>query len=361
MQSFIPRTKFPYDRVINWFPGHMAKGLRLISERLNTVDLVVEVRDARIPLSSINPNFEKVVGRKPRLIIYNKFDLACPDTKQPVMNAFAKHTPHTPVLFTSCVRDSHIRDILQYAATLADPIPHVNLMVVGMPNVGKSSLINSLRRVGVGKGKAAQTGAQPGVTRTVVGTVKVLEDPAIYLIDTPGVMVPYIADPIKSLKVAVTGGIRDHLADEQIMVDYILYELNRRQAYDYSSWYRLPDNQPTNDVNDLLTGVAHRIGAVVKGGELDMTMAAKFFLKQFRLGKLGRYTLDDVTPNALDDFFEQVKLYNGNTSLRNKSSLDLSRRQEKKRAKLAWRKEQQKKYQHGGKRLKPSEEEEEEK
>ncbi|ORZ24090.1 P-loop containing nucleoside triphosphate hydrolase protein [Absidia repens] len=333
----------------------MAKGLRLISERLNTVDLVVEVRDARIPLSSVNPNFEKVVGRKPRLVIYNKFDLACPNTKQPLMDAFAKHTPHTPVLFTSCLKDSNIRDILTYAATLADPIPHINLMIVGMPNVGKSSLINSLRRVGVGKGKAAQTGAQPGVTRTVVGTVKVLEDPAIYLIDTPGVMVPHIADPIKSLKVAVTGGIRDHLANEQVMVDYILYELNRRHAYDYCSWYRLPDQQPTNDIDLLLHSVARRIGAVVKGGHLDLTMAAKFFLKQFRLGKLGRYTLDDVSPAALDTFFDQMKLYNGTSSrVKQSDPMAISRRQEKKLAKLAWRKEQQKKHQLGARRLQPA-------
>lgn len=355
MQRFIPRTSFGYDRVINWFPGHMAKGLRLISERLNTVDLVVEVRDARIPLSSVNPNFEKVVGRKPRLVIYNKFDLACPDSKQPLMDAFAKHTPHTPVLFTSCLKDSHIGDILKYAASLADPIPHINLMVVGMPNVGKSSLINSLRRVGVGKGKAAQTGAQPGVTRTVVGTVKVLDDPAIYLIDTPGVMVPHIADPLRSLKVAVTGGIRDHLADEQVMVDYILFELNRRNAYDYCSWYRM--DEPTNNVDELLDGVARRIGAIVKGGHLDMTMAAKFFLKQFRLGKLGRYTLDDISPPALDAFFDEMKLYNGTSSsgVRQSDPMAISRRQEKKRAKLAWRKEQQRKYEQRGKRYEPAE------
>ncbi|ORX60517.1 GTPase [Hesseltinella vesiculosa] len=306
----------------------MAKGLRLISERLNSIDLIVEVRDARIPLSSINPQFERVVGRKPRLIVYNKFDLADPQSKKPLIQAFRRHMPATPIVFTSCLTDSHIKDILKYAATLADPIPHVNLMVMGMPNVGKSSLINALRRVGVGKGKAAITGAQPGVTRTVVGTVKVLEHPAVYLIDTPGVMVPHIADPLQSLKVAVTGGIRDHLADEQVMVDYLLFELNRRQAFDYVDWFRLPDSQPTNDVQVLLDAVARRIGAFSKGGILEPNMAAKFFLKQYRTGKLGLFTLDDLTD--LDTYFTSDK----------SQPESLSRRKEKKQLKLAMRKEQ---------------------
>ncbi|KAI8080273.1 P-loop containing nucleoside triphosphate hydrolase protein [Gilbertella persicaria] len=305
----------------------MAKGLRLISERLNSIDLVVEVRDARIPLSSVNPNFEKVVGKRPRLIVYNKFDLADPLTKQPLLEAFAKHAPATPVVFTSCQHDASMKQILNHAAELAHPIPQISLMVVGMPNVGKSSLINALRRVGVGKGKAAATGAQPGITRTVVGTIKVLEDPTVYLVDTPGVMVPHIADPVKSLKVALTGGIRDHLSDEQVMADYLLYRLNACGAYGYVDWFKL--TEPTNDVHVLLQGVAKRIGAVAKGGQMDLTMAAKFFLKHYRTGKLGQYTLDDVSPEALEAFFEHQKIY---------STTSMSRRQEKKAVKLEQRK-----------------------
>lgn len=309
----------------------MARGIRLISERLNSVDLVVEVRDARIPLSSVNPNFEKVVGKRPRMIVYNKADLAHPSTINPIRQAFAHHAPTTPVSFTSCLTDKNVKSILKYASELAQPIPQVTLMVVGMPNVGKSSLINALRRKGMNKGKAAITGSQPGVTRKVIGTVKVLEDPTVYLIDTPGVMVPHIADPVKSLKVALTGGIRDHLSDEQVMADYLLYRLNELGDFSYVDWFKLAG--PTNSSLELLEGVARRVGAVVKGGELELTMAAKFFIKQYRAGKLGLHTLDDVSPEALEDFFEKQKMYASRASLDS-----LSRRQEKKLAKLEQRK-----------------------
>ncbi|ORZ01544.1 P-loop containing nucleoside triphosphate hydrolase protein [Syncephalastrum racemosum] len=327
---FVPRSTFAYDRIINWFPGHMLKGMRLISERLNSVDLVVEVRDARIPLASVNPNFEKLVGRKPRLVVYNKQDLADPSTLAPVQAALARQG--TPSVFTSCQTGQDVRSILKHAAELADPIPHVTLMVVGMPNVGKSSLINQLRHFGVGRGKAAATGAQPGITRTVANTVKVLEHPAVYLIDTPGVMMPHIGDPVQSVRVALTGGIRDNLAGETTLVDYLLFELNRRHLFDYTERFRL--DEPTNDVHVLLDAVARRIGAILKGGELDHNQASKFLLKQFRQGKFGRMTLDDV--RDADTFFDQLE-----------KPLPPSRRVAKKLAKLAHRKEERRRQTDG--------------
>ncbi|KAI8878601.1 hypothetical protein K501DRAFT_297560 [Backusella circina FSU 941] len=255
----MPQKTFPYDRVSDWFPGHMA-------------------------VLYSNVSIQSISYRRPRLIVYNKADLAHSTTAAITTNAFTKHEPHTPVIFTS--------------SKLVDPIPQVTFMVMGMPNVGKSSLINSLRRVGVGNGKATQTGAQPGITRTVIGTVKVLEDPTVYLVDTPGDMVP-------------------HITDEQVIADYLLYRLNGFHAYEC---------------------MARRVGAAVKVGELDLTMASKFFLKHYRTGKLGRYTSDDLSPTSIDTFFEHLKMFSATDKLMDGSN----RQQEKKLDKLGQRKQSRK-------------------
>ncbi|KAG0067990.1 Mitochondrial GTPase, partial [Linnemannia elongata] len=199
------RRAFVYDKIINWFPGHMAKGLRLITEKLNAVQVVIEVRDARI-----STLFEPIAQKKDRLIVYNKSDLAHPDTEAAITKAFKEHKGQD-VVFTNANDDVNVKGIIKYLAkkakvsgTASEKELTTMVMVVGMPNVGKSSLINSLRRIGVKKGKAAPTGAIPGITRTVAGTIKVLESPKVYLIDTPGVMIPHIPDPVSAIKVALT-------------------------------------------------------------------------------------------------------------------------------------------------------------
>ncbi|KAI9599584.1 putative GTPase [Syncephalis fuscata] len=303
MNSF--RQSFTYHRSINWFPGHMAKGLRQIKERLQReVDLVVEVRDARIPLSSTNRQFETLARRKQRLIVYNKADLADPAAEKPITEAYKKYL-RQPVLFTDANGNRNIDRLLQCASDVAQNnagrLSRTTVLVVGMPNVGKSSIINALRRLGLGRGKAAATGAQPGVTRAVVGTIKVSDNPDIYLIDSPGVMIPHIPDPITSLKVAITGGIRDHLADEEIMVDYLLFRLNRMGNTSYTDLFGL--DRPTDNVQELLACTVARIGAVRKGGEADSAAAAMYILRKYREGRLGRFTLDGFDEATLKEYF----------------------------------------------------------
>ncbi|RKP08173.1 P-loop containing nucleoside triphosphate hydrolase protein [Thamnocephalis sphaerospora] len=281
------RQTFTYHRSINWFPGHMARGIRQIKERLQRdVDLVVE--------------FERLARRKRRLIVYNKADLADPAAEEPIRQAFTRQA-HQSVVFTDANNNTNVDVVLQHAADAArqsaQRLARTTVMVVGMPNVGKSSIINALRRQGLGRGKAAVTGAQPGVTRTVAGTVKVLDNPEVHLLDTPGVMIPHIEDPITSLKVAVTGGIRDHLADEEMMADYLLFRLNQLGNAGYTTVLGL--ESPTDDVHRLLMHVAARIGAIRRGGEVDLSAAAMFFLRKYRDGRFGRLTLDDVNASTI--------------------------------------------------------------
>ncbi|KAF9978896.1 Mitochondrial GTPase [Modicella reniformis] len=330
------RPTFVYDRIINWFPGHMAKGLRLITEKLKAVQVIIEdaiiilnsananananakmplpllallslwLHEQHIPLSSINHKFEPIVQKKDRLIVYNKADLAHPDTEAVITKAFKEYKGQD-VMFTNANEDTNVKGIIKYLAkkakvsgTASEKELTTTVMVVGMPNVGKSSLINSLRRIGVKRGKAAPTGAVPGITRTVAGTIKVLDSPKVYLIDTPGVMIPHIADPISAIKVALTGAISDHLSDERVIVDYLLYQLNQAQDYSYMNLYNI--EEATDDIEVFLPQVAKYIGALKKKGAYNLGPAAQFLLKQYRLGKLGSFTLDDISPEALESF-----------------------------------------------------------
>ncbi|KAJ2757837.1 Mitochondrial GTPase 1, partial [Coemansia nantahalensis] len=220
----LTRTSFVHEKSISWFPGHMMAGLREMRDQMRTVDLVVETRDARIPLSSINRQFEQIVGRKRRVVVYNKADLAPVAIQDAVRREMAMRDQQ--VLFTDTSINRSVKKILGVASEIAlsDPVkyPQLVVMVVGMPNVGKSSLINALRRTGINRGKAASTGAKPGVTRALSSRIRVLDTPPVYLVDTPGVMIPHIPDPVAAIKVALTGGIKDNIADEAVLADYLL-------------------------------------------------------------------------------------------------------------------------------------------
>ncbi|KAJ2722459.1 Mitochondrial GTPase 1 [Coemansia sp. Benny D115] len=295
-------ARFAHQSIINWFPGHMAKGLKQMQEQMRSVDLILETRDARIPLSSINPQFESLVQSRPRLVIYNKADLAPSDTQQRIAEIMAQRSQR--VMFTNTLNSS-VKRVLNAAADFAraDPLryPQLSVMVVGMPNVGKSSLINALRRIGVNRGKAVGTGAKPGFTRAVSSRVKVLDDPPVYLVDTPGVMMPHIPDPVTAIKVALTGGIKDDVADEHVLSDYLLFCLNRLCKESYCA--ALGIDQPTDDISELTRMLGKRIGALRQGGEIDVDKALHHFLRTYRSGQLGRFCLDDLDDEAVELFF----------------------------------------------------------
>lgn len=168
-----------------------------------------------------------------------------------------------------------------------------------MPNVGKSSLLNALRGVGVHKGKVAFTGAQPGVTRKLGTTVKILEgdeaSDGVYLMDTPGVFVPYVPNAESMLKLALCGSVKDTIIAPTTLADYLLYQMNLYDPEIYVEY-----SEPTNDVMDFLRGVASKTGRLQKGGLPDEEAAALWAIQRWRNGYLGKFVLDEITKENLE-------------------------------------------------------------
>ena len=170
-----------------------------------------------------------------------------------------------------------------------------------MPNVGKSSLLNALRNVGLGLKKAARTGDQPGVTRKIATTVRIVERDAsgeregVFLLDTPGVFVPYVPDAESMLKLALCGNVKDTVIPPTTIADYLLFHLNLQDPGLYGMF-----SEPTNDVLQLLDGLARKQGRLKKGGVPDLEAGALQFIQRWRAGGMGRFVLDEVTEDGLD-------------------------------------------------------------
>ncbi|KAM4030948.1 mitochondrial ribosome-associated GTPase 1 isoform 2-T2 [Anomaloglossus baeobatrachus] len=214
--------------------------------KLGKVDCIVEVHDARIPLSGRNPLFKEYLGIKPHLLILNKMDLADLSHQKRVITHLEKHEDGK-VIYTDCIRDENIKQALE-----------ISIMVTGIPNVGKSSLVNALRRLHLRKGKASKVGGEPGITRSMLCKIQVSENPLIYLLDTPGVLSPRIESLETGMKLALCGTILDHLVGEDIMADYLLYTLNEHTQHRYVEQYEL--DEPCSNIATLLKKIALQLG-----------------------------------------------------------------------------------------------------
>ncbi|KAL3468638.1 P-loop containing nucleoside triphosphate hydrolase protein [Aspergillus heterothallicus] len=298
--KFVPRQVFPNYASIprSYFLGHHRAGLRKMQNMLSSIDYVVECRDSRVPVTSVNPMFEEALGKTRRLVVYTKRDLGAelgsPEqrTAEKIIRNFDRNSA---VFFVSSSSRPNVTSILKHLRNDAegpDRLIGCRVMVVGMPNVGKSTLINNLRNHGVKKAKAAQTGGQPGITRKIGTPVKVIErenGAHVYVLDTPGVFMPYVPDAENMLKLALCGCVKDSVISPVTLADYLLYHINLHNADVYQRW-----SPATNDIVPLLDSFARRTGLLAKGGIPNIDHAALNFISKWRSGELGRFILDDV-------------------------------------------------------------------
>ncbi|XP_069900028.1 mitochondrial ribosome-associated GTPase 1 isoform X3 [Globicephala melas] len=283
-------------------------GLKKMQSSLKLVDCIIEVHDARIPLSGRNPLFQETLGLKPHLLVLNKMDLADLKEQQKIIQHLEGEGLKN-VIFTNCVKDENIKQIIPKVTELVGSSYRYHrgenleycIMVIGVPNVGKSSLINSLRRQHLRKGKATRVGGEPGITRAVMSRIQVCERPLMFLLDTPGVLAPRIQSVETGLKLALCGTVLDHLVGEETLADYLLYTLNRRQLLGYVQHYGL--GEACDDIASVLKRVAvklrktQKVKVLTGTGDVNVVQpnypaAARDFLRAFRSGVLGPVMLD---------------------------------------------------------------------
>ena len=316
MASAAPRTfASRYGGSVSWFPGHMAKTQRALGPLLSASDAVIEVRDARVPFSSANAALRALAGARPRVIVLNKADLANAALEGRVAAAVRAAEAPARVVFADCgtgggagvgaaavvaAVDAALLDDMRGRAH-AVRHPRTMLAVVGVPNVGKSSLINALRahatRAGAAPARAASAAAvapTPGSTRAL-RALQVRGAPrALWVWDSPGVMPPRLGSVEAGLKLTVAACVRGGAVPPAVQAEYLLYAFANTGTTAWAAAAGLSRAWTEDDVEICLTEIARRIGARRAGGAWDTDAAALFFVRAFQEGKLGRHTLDYV-------------------------------------------------------------------
>ncbi|MGC7870470.1 ribosome biogenesis GTPase YlqF [Desulfosporosinus sp. SYSU MS00001] len=270
---------------IQWFPGHMAKARRLLTDQLRWVDVVIELADARIPASSRNPLLHEILGKKSKLLLLNKADLADPAWTAKWLE---KLRTISPAYALSAVTGKGVKQIVpalesmvqQKQAKLAEKGVRpqmIKVMIVGIPNIGKSSLINQLTG-----GAQVKVGNKPGVTR---GNQWVRIHDRVELLDTPGMLWPKFEDPEIGRKLAVLGAIKDEVFDLEELALWMI------------DWFKLHSPQSlsryqSSDSDITLETIGNKRGCLIRGGRVDTLKAAQIFLRELRTGQLGPITMD---------------------------------------------------------------------
>ena len=283
---------------IQWYPGHMTKTRRMMEENLKLVDAVCEILDARIPISSRNPDMDSICGNKPRLVILNRIDLADPVMVRRWSEYFK--SKGMAVVATDCkskkgingfvpaVRELLAEKLRRYAEKGQVGRP-LKIMVVGIPNVGKSTFINQI----AGR-KGAKAENRPGVTR---GKQWVNVDQGLLLLDTPGILWPKFEDPNVGIRLAYTGAVKDDVIDLETLACHLIRMLWQQYPDSIRERYKI---DPPADAEgwELLEAAGRKRGFLVSGGEVNTERMARVLLEEYRSCKLGRFTLE--TPEMLE-------------------------------------------------------------
>lgn len=277
---------------INWYPGHMKKSLDTIRESMKMVDIVCEIVDARIPVSSRNPVIDDIIKNFPRLIIFNKADMADPKETKKWIEYFSKK--NIEVIQYNSTRDNKTNDLYKTAKKVLTDLfekraakniqdKSIKMMIVGIPNVGKSTFINN-----VSKRKGAKVGNRPGVTRTNQW-IKTSSD--LMLLDTPGVLWPKLELHDNGRNLAFTGSIKDEILNiEDLAFDFLKY-MQKNEPKKLESRYDIDTNKETIEIMDE---IAKKTGSISRNQEIDYFKVSNIIFDDFRKLRIGRITLEKV-------------------------------------------------------------------
>lgn len=276
---------------IQWFPGHMAKAKREVEEKLKLVDFIMELVDARAPLSSQNPMLNHVIQKKTKMIVLMKKDLADPMVTDKWLSYFKEQD--IPAIAVDVSNKNDIQKVIQLAKELGqqkmDKLLKKGIrpraaraMIVGIPNVGKSTLINRLANK-----KIAKTGDRPGVTKQQLW-IKVKKD--FELLDTPGILWPKFEDQSVGYRLAAIGTIKDQLLSLQDIVVFVIEYMNKYYPELLQNRYEIPAEH--KDILEVFNAIGKRRGALQSGGEVDYDKVSEIVIRDLRTGRLGKITLE---------------------------------------------------------------------
>lgn len=284
---------------INWYPGHMAKTRRQIEDDLKIIDVVIELLDARIPISSRNPEIKKITKNKKRIILLNKCDLASETSNNKWVNYLSKEAPTIltdsnsgkGIDKVSKAIDNIMADEIAKQAARGRVNKTIRVMILGIPNVGKSSFINR-----IAKKNSAEVGNRPGVTKSKQW-IRIGKNQE--LLDTPGVLWPKFESEEVGLNLAFTGTIKDDILERTEIAYELLKVLNSKYRNNLQERYKITDEEfaeidtKMNPIYELMQVIARKRGAIVSGGNTDDEKVSRIILDDFRNCKIGKITLEE--------------------------------------------------------------------